>query len=58
MDQRKTYEVESIEDLRQVIEELPDGVMLEVSVKRGGDQDELRDGSSQHSPCKRAFVVQ
>lgn len=41
MGKRKTYEVESMEDLRQMIEELPDGVILEVSVKQGGDEDEL-----------------
>lgn len=33
MEKRKTYEVESMDDLRQMIEELPDGVILEVSVK-------------------------
>ena len=41
MSEKKTYEVESMEDLRQMIEELPDGVILEVSVKQGGDKDEL-----------------
>lgn len=41
MSDRKTYEVESMEDLRQMIEELQDGVILEVSVKQGGDEDEL-----------------
>jgi len=41
MEKRKTYEVESMDDLRQMIEELPDGVILEVSVKQGGDEDEL-----------------
>ena len=34
MEKRKTYEVESMDDLRQMIEELPDGVILEVSVKQ------------------------
>lgn len=33
MGKRKTYEVESMEDLRQMIEELPDGVILE-DIKR------------------------
>ena len=41
MEKRKTYAVESMDDLRQMIEELPDGVILEVSVKQGGDEDEL-----------------
>ncbi len=41
MEKRKTYEVESMDDLRQMIEELPDGVILEVSVKQGGDENEL-----------------
>lgn len=41
MEKRKTYEVEGMVDLRQMIEELSDGVILEVSVKQGGDEDEL-----------------
>ena len=41
MSESKTYEGESMDDLRKMIEELPDGVMLEVSVKQGGDEDEL-----------------
>lgn len=46
MEKRKTYEVESMDDLRQMIEELPDGVILEVSVKQGGDEDEFSVGNA------------
>ena len=57
MSERKTYEVESMDELRQMIEELPDGVILEVSVKQGGDEDELWDGGSQYSPRKWTLLV-
>ena len=41
MEKQKIYEVENMDDLRQMIEELPNGVILEVSVKQGGEEDEL-----------------
>lgn len=41
MSNEKVYEIQSMDELREIIEELPDGIMLEISVTEEGTADEI-----------------
>lgn len=41
MSDEKIYEIENMDELRDIIKELPDGIMLEISVTREESADEI-----------------
>lgn len=41
MSDEKVYEIQSMDDLKEIIEELPDGIMLEISVTKEETADEI-----------------
>jgi hypothetical protein len=41
MSDEKIYEIQSMDNLKEIIEELPDGIMLEISVIKEETADEI-----------------
>lgn len=41
MSDEKIYEIQSMDNLKEIIEELPDGIMLEISVIKEETVDEI-----------------
>lgn len=41
MSDEKIYEIENMDELKEIIEELPDGIMLEISVTKEKSADEI-----------------
>lgn len=41
MSDEKIYEIENMDELRDIIKELPDGIMLEISVTKEESADEI-----------------
>ena len=41
MSDEKIYEIQSMDNLKEIIEELPDGIMLEISVTKAETADEI-----------------